>query len=191
METQEKILELRMYFFVIYQLSGIQAGIQSGHAALEYAKQFGNTDLYQDFIQNWKTWIVLNGGTTNDELDIEMKPLGTINQYGDLLNENEIPFSYFREPDLNNSLSSICFIVDERVFNRNDYPDFRDYFVDWYVINGVNNFEILEELAFEKENFTDDDLIKHRSDAYKAWVRMIGGMKNVVLRNLIKDKKLA
>ena len=43
----KKELELRMYFFTIYQLSGIQKGIQAGHAALEYARLFGNTDLFK------------------------------------------------------------------------------------------------------------------------------------------------
>lgn len=114
----ENTLEKRMYFFTIYQLTGIQAGIQCGHAALEYAYQYGQTEEYIDFITNWKTWIVLNGGTTNADRDFEGIPTGSLNLIGDQLQDNDIEFSYFVEPDLNNALSALCFIADERVFNK-------------------------------------------------------------------------
>ena len=117
----EQELELKMYFFVIYQLTGIAKAIQSGHAALRYARRYAETNpMVWDFVDNHQTWIILDGGTTNDEFDITGKPIGTLNQIGDELSDNEIDFTYFREPDLNNSLTSLCFIVDERVFNKKD-----------------------------------------------------------------------
>jgi hypothetical protein len=39
----------------------------------------------------------------------------------EVLKENGVKVSTFYEPDLNNSLSSISFLVDERVFNRREY----------------------------------------------------------------------
>ena len=62
---------LRMYFFVMYNLSGIQKGIQAGHAALEYANLFKNKREYQDFIEVHKTFILLDGGGSNDMLKRE------------------------------------------------------------------------------------------------------------------------
>lgn len=214
-ENIEKPLELRMYFLVIYQLTGIQMGIQCGHAALEYARRFGDTIEFKNFVDNWKTWIILNGGTTNDERDFKGIAQGTLNQYGDLLNDNDIPFSFFHEPDLNNSLTSLCFIADERVFNRKDYPDFRDYLSTWFLEtnikikntlndtnDNINNSIIADIIDTEKikefnnlsnaiANATDEELIKYYPDGYKAWIRFIGGIKNEFLRSLIKDKKLA
>ena len=79
-------LEKRMYFFVPYQLTGIQQGIQCGHAALEYARKYWNDIYFIDFRENWKTWVILNGGTTNNNPD----KLGTLNQIHNQLLENEI-----------------------------------------------------------------------------------------------------
>lgn len=168
MEKDINLLELRMYFFTIYQLSGIQAGIQCGHSAIEYARKYGNTDEFKNFADNWKTWIVLNGGTTNDRVDNDNISQGTLNQIADSLYDNGINFAEFHEPDLNNALTAVCFIVDERVFNNIDYPNFNEYFES-------------------KSNGSD----RYWDDVEKEWVRFIGGVKNKFLRELIKDKKLA
>lgn len=112
-------MELRMYGLVNYQLTGIQMGIQFGHAVVEYGLD-NNSDLYQDWAKNHKTFIILNGGTTN----INPNKLGTLNQHLLSLKDNGIICSPFYEPDLGDQLTAICFIVDERVFNKEKYPDF-------------------------------------------------------------------
>jgi hypothetical protein len=189
----EKQLELRMYFFVPYNISEIQKGIQCGHAALRYARQFSpNNPEVWDFVDNHETWIILNGGTTNDQRDFNGIPLGTLNQIGDDLNENHMEFSYFMEPDLNNALTSLCFICDERVFNRKDYPDFVDWLLDIKMTDEgkeeahKNNPELWVRLRLYPE--TQQEMFP---DYYKEWVRFVGGVKNVFLRELIQDKKLA
>jgi hypothetical protein len=97
---------LRMYFFVMYNLSGIQKGIQAGHAAVEYQLKYGKTKKYKDFVKNHKTFILLDGGGSNDMLvrEQELEDLG-------------IKFASFIEPDLNNSVSAIAFIVPEHIYN--------------------------------------------------------------------------
>lgn len=173
---EDKGLELRMYFFTIYQLTGIQAGIQCGHAALEYARAYNDSETFINFADNWKTWVILNGGTTNDEVDGEGLSIGTLNQIGDSLDKNDVDFSFFREPDLNYSLTALCFICDEGVFNKKDYPDFRDYLSDYNTVSHKDS---------------DEYLIMLYPKDYKEWVRSVGGVKNVFLRDLLKDKKLA
>jgi len=165
-------LELRMYFFTIYQLKGIQAGIQCGHAALEYAHEYGQSEEFIDFISNWKTWIILNGGTTNDLQKYDNQYIGSLNQIGEELHQNGITFSFFNEPDLNNALTAICFICDERVFNTKKYPDFND----WLLESKPECNALASEL---------------HPDFYKEWIRFVGGLKNVFLRELIRDKNLA
>jgi hypothetical protein len=188
---ENKPLELRMYFFTVFSLDNISKGIQCGHAALEYARHFGNTGLFRDFVDNWKTWIILNGGTTSDKL-VDNIYFGSLNQIeADIIHfnygnrENYINFSYFREPDLNDALTSVCFICDERVFNRKDYPDFKQYFING-VYEKFGNTEGNRLVLSPEEN-----LIEANPDEYSEWVKIIGGEKNVFLRNLIKDKKLA
>jgi hypothetical protein len=98
-----------MYFFVMYNLSGIQKGIQAGHAAVEYSRyamdRVGGYEQYAEFADNHKTFILLDGGSSNDM------------QYRLLeLDDLEIPNAVFHEPDLNNSLSAIAFILPEDVY---------------------------------------------------------------------------
>ena len=57
-------MELRMYFFVPYNISDIQKGIQAGHAAIQYVIKHGHTQELNDCYINNKTWIILNGRTT-------------------------------------------------------------------------------------------------------------------------------
>ena len=170
-------LELRMYFLVNYQLTGMQSGIQSGHAALEYAQLYFDTELYQDFIKNWKTWIVLNGGTTNTNSE----RLGTLNKHLMNLKGIHVPVSEFYEPDLGDQLTAIAFILDERVFDKKKYPDFKDYLVNRYSTNMVE--KRMENSFIHIEN--------EFSDEYFEWKELIGGVPNIFLREFIKPFRLA
>ena len=150
--------ELRMYFFTIYQLTGIQKGIQCGHAALEYVEMYGERAQYKEFIKKHKTWIVLNGGVTQNNL---MPEEGSINFISTLLHQQGIEYASFREPDLNNAMTAVCFLVDERVFNKIEFPDYGDWLID-----NPNNM-------------------------YHNWVDFIGGNENATLREIIDGKRLA
>ncbi len=98
---------MRMYFFVMGNLSGRQQGIQAGHAALEYVlTHVENPDIWH-FIRDHKTFIVLDGGGSSTMID-------RINE----LNALGIRYALFREPDLNGSISAIAFLV-----NESDYAD--------------------------------------------------------------------
>lgn len=155
-------LEYRMYFFVPYNISDIAKGIQAGHCALEYAYDFSVEDDYISFIENDKTWIILNGGTTNSSRDDDGDMVGSLNRIVEKLLNNNINIGVFHEPDLDNALTAVCFLADERVYNYEKYPDYDEVGNDTYG-------EIL----------------------YSDWVNLIGGNKNVFLRELIKGKKLA
>jgi len=191
-KMEKKELELRMYFFVPYNISPIQQAIQAGHAAVEYAYQLGKTKLFKDFASKWKTWIVLNGGTTNKGRDLDGVALGSLNQIADALNDNKIPFTYFTEPDLNDALTALCFIVDERVFNYEDYPEF---------VNWLLNVKMYKQAADETQKNNPEMWVRLRlypelqeqlfPEHYKEWTVFMGGEKNVFLRELLRDKRLA
>lgn len=110
-------LTYRMYGWVNYQLSGIQSGIQYAHSVIEYSNKYFNTEEYQKWANVDKTFIVLNGGITNDNI-IEYG-MGSI---PNKLEELGVNFATFREPDLNDSLTGIAVLVDERVFDEVNYP---------------------------------------------------------------------
>ena len=182
-------LNLRMYFFVPYNLSPIQQSIQAGHAALEYALVYGATELFKDFAVNHKTWIILNGGTTNSsetnsgslqEIIYAIKSFNEEYAYGPSNISELLDFSFFNEPDINDALTAICFIVDERVFNTKDYPNWKQYL--WNLMG--NDFS-------NSINKSDDELKEEHPTVYKEWLELIGGHKNEFLKNLLKDKRLA
>lgn len=182
-----KNLEKRMYFLVLYSLSGIQKAIQAGHAALEYAYQYSDNPEYVDFIKNWKTWIILNGGTSNSKNNEETGlPYGSLDViYNELCEymvsniENHINFSSFKEPDLNDALTAICLVVDERVFNKKDYPDFDTWVGEqnpMYITNNIGTYLV------------DED--KYRNE-YKKIFSKKDYNKIMFLRDLLNNKKLA
>jgi hypothetical protein len=179
-------LEYRMYGFVPYNISEIQKGIQFGHAVQEYNNKFFNghnaieISRFNKWRLDWKTFIILNGGTTNSNKD--SVHYGSLNKILDDLNENEIELATFCEPDLGDQLSAICFIVDERVFNFEDYPTFKDYLID------VHGERAIRE---RKKNFSGMSLEGIYVDTYKEWVDLIGGEKNVFLKGFLKNFKLA
>jgi len=115
-------LELRMYGLVPYNISPIQQGIQFGHAVVEYGQmvKYSNKSLldqYNDWADNWKTFMIYNGGTSNHSQNryqiFDESFVGSMEQNLKTLQENEITVATFYEPDLNDMLSGIVFIVDE------------------------------------------------------------------------------
>ena len=176
-----KNLEKRMYFFVPYQLTGIQQAIQAGHAALEYSRKYRDDEEFIDFADNWKTWIILNGGTTNMGTN-----KGTLDQIHLDLWKEKIDHSLFHEPDLNDALTAVCFICDERVFNYQDYPEFDD----WFCIQEFPDNTKEKTASYIK--YTKGIRAGAFPVQYDRWVKdVIGGEKNVFLRELLKGKKLA
>ncbi len=193
-------LELRMYGLVPYNISPIQQAIQFGHAVVEYGQMVKLPQamnkmaidaplIYDSWASKWKTFIILNGGTTNHKLSDEGLPFGTLNQHVLKLDEMNIDFTTFNEPDLGDQLTAVVFIVDERVFNRKKYPDFSDWLMDSKYADlirtelGSNVYTISENI----KNSTN----KQDQKAYKEWVDIIGGEKNVFLRDFLKNFKLA
>jgi hypothetical protein len=122
-----------------------------------------------------KTFIVLNGGTTNES--ISDKWYGSMQKYRDTLYENGVVFGEFYEPDLNNTLTSIVFLVNERVFDKVNYPNFEKEMLPWSKTKPSE--KKLKEL--EERN----------ANNYENWIDKIGGPKNAFLREFLSKFKLA
>lgn len=175
-------MRYRMYFFVPYNISEIQKGIQAGHAALEYANFHGASFEYKDFIKNDKTWIILNGGTTRRKFENQNDTMGSLDFIENQLIENKIKRASFYEPDLNFALTAVCFLADERVWDFENYPDFEN--VLWE--------ENLSASLFGGQKRSRETLVQKYPEAYQTWIAdVMGGEKNAFLRELIRNKKLA
>jgi hypothetical protein len=191
MKMKEK-LEYRMYSLVIYQLSGIQAGIQAGHAVEEFYDEYKDTNKHKKYRKD-KTWIVLNGGTSNSGKESYYglpKEIGTMEQHLNLFVENGIECAPFYEPDLNYCLTAIAFLVDERVFDKEKYPNFIDYILDIKMYASAKT-QISAETYVILKTKTIEELNILFPEYYTEWIDFIGGEKNEFLREFLKDKKLA
>jgi hypothetical protein len=179
-------LELRMYGLVNYQLTGIQKGIQFLHSVVEYSNIYGDDIIYKEWSNNYKTVILLNGGTTNNRVDENGSPFGTLNKYKKILDEIGVKNASFHEEDLGDQLTCISFIVDERIFNKKDYPDLADFIKLNYLTMLSNNYtpqQAAEEI--KNSTFPEDKKI------YNKWLNLIGGEKNAQLREFLKNFRLA
>lgn len=144
-------MKYRMYHLVMYNLSPIQQGIQAYHAGIEYYRKYEKLE-FDRWADNDKTVIILNGGTS---IDME--------KHFDTLCQMNVDASYFKEPDLNNSMSAISFLVDERVWDKETYPD-------WMTIVETHMYQEI---------------------SYNEWLEKIGGQKNIALREFLSQFKLA
>lgn len=177
-------LELRMYGLVPFNISPIQQAIQFGHGVVEYGLENFHSTTYLDWAKYWKTFIILNGGTTNTS---EMTP-GSLNNNLKTLKENGITLSTFNEPDLGDQLTAIVFLVDERVFNKK-YLDFPAWLManhDELVYSYMLNFEYSNSLIKIAEHAKTE-----KAEIYEQWISYIGGEKNAFLRDFLKNFKLA
>ena len=117
--------KFKMYGLVPYNISPEQKGIQFGHAVVRYGrKHHGNKSKNDKDYHTWEwegeTFIILNGGTTN----LNPARLGTLNVHYQVLEQHGINVATFYEPDLGDQLTAVVFLVDDRVWDRETYPDF-------------------------------------------------------------------
>ena len=159
----------RLYGLVPYNISPIQQGIQFMHAAIEYANEFGESDSYYQWSRYDKTVIILNGGTTNKNSDFQ----GTLNQHLTTLLQNNVKVSKFYEPDLGDQMTAIVFLVDDRVWDKETYPD-------------------LVPIKIPK-NRRPENMVEYREVEFGEWKRQFGSDANdvVFMRNFLKQFRFA
>lgn len=183
-----------MYGLVPYNISDKQKMIQYGHAVVEYSiSKLAKTSAYKKWSQTDKTFIVLDGGTTNNGKvpvwsnrrysGMPETDLGTMQKYYLELERNGVDFAYFTEPDLNDAMTGIVFLVDERVFNRVKYP---------CPVNGEYYGDV-ERIEPSKRNdfFFNKGNVDNAATVYAKWVKTIGGKQNEFLRYFLPKFKLA
>jgi len=178
-------LRYRMYGLVLYSLSPIQKAIQFGHAVVEYSNYIEDESIriasalvdekmtpllneYRRWSRKDKTFIILNGGTSNNSSDPEK--MGGLQSAHVFLWDIDKKHAMFEEPDINNTLTAICFLVDERVWDTVKYPEKR---------------KLRDRTAGGGIDFSDPFI---QSDEWDAFV---GGEQNRKLRDWLRSYKLA
>lgn len=177
----------RMYGLVPYNLSPIQQGIQFGHALQEYnnlmMSEYPNDKQLESF-DSWrkfgKTFILLNGGTTNNRV-INDLPFGSLNQYAIKLEELGVTLSKFYEPDLGEQLTAICFLVSKEVYNKREFLGFKEYMKEHTTLSPILILEFFD--AYQRGDFEYENMKNY----YDCWVDYLGGEQNVKLREFLSN----
>lgn len=143
--------EIRMYCLTLYNISEIQKGIQSLHGVVEYGQKYKDDEDYNLWANKHKTVILLNGGistnpNTFDEFFDSSTIKGSMEKHELWLRENNIKYSVFNEPDLNYSTTSLCFLTDERIFNKQKYPLEFNY---TFLLNNPNYIKDMDNDTFK------------------------------------------
>lgn len=111
-----KKFEWRLYSLVNLYMSGIHAGIQTGHAAVDMGVKYSQgmfsptaVDNYNLWAMHHKTFVILEGGQMNNLLRVEE----LFQTYA-----GSFPYAYFRETEdaLNNALTAVAIVVPEWIF---------------------------------------------------------------------------
>jgi hypothetical protein len=141
--------QLRFYAFTNFYISSIQHGIQTGHASVDLVQKYkreyenavnsdndhmkaarlqvarDNLRVVEDWANNHKTYVILNGGEDAD-----------INAAYELLSKTGFPFVDFREPGLGNIRTCAGVLLPDSIFDMkramlrtewepNGYPIYR------------------------------------------------------------------
>ena len=186
----------RMYFFVMRNIGQIDKGIQALHCSDEYKIMYPESVKYLEHIRNHKTAILLDGGVSNNGVGlnphaignrlevgtyyIDETSLGSMELYEKYLIENNIEHSSFREPDLNNSLTALGFVCDEKVFDWEIYPSF----FNWLDLLGYRS-------TSQQKKSSPPYIGEEFQKMYPTWVESVGGENNAKKKELIFGKKLA
>jgi len=154
--------EFRLYSFVNFYLSPIQAGIQTGHLTdnmtVDYLLSIElNTiskHIFIEWIRNQKTYIVLNGG---DDTCI-------IDTYYDIQNlcidELNLPYGMFLEPGLGNIMTCCGVVVPNKYYDAVKIGDDYYFNIDKIDENGIIYSENFYEV--DSPEWTLIELIKSK-----------------------------
>ena len=153
--------ELRFYAFTNFYMSSIQHGIQTGHASVDLVQKYrreyedaansdydymkstrlhlaiSNRRTVDDWADNYKTYIILNGGQDSD-----------INQAYELVSKTGFPFIDFREPGLGNIRTVVGILLPDRIFNM------KRSFIDESITRGspVYRCDNSDEIIYPNDN---------------------------------------
>lgn len=115
--------ELRLYGFINHYLAnGIHAGIQHGHAAVDLIRKYSpgygvlpeQTTMVNEWADNHKTFIILNGGMHIHMLELKK-----------LVEESGFPFAVFHESEeaLAGVMTTVVVVLPDDIFNLRQYTN--------------------------------------------------------------------
>ena len=156
-----------MYVLALSSLSSIQKGIQAMHALEEYHIIYGGTKELYKWGRNDKGIKILNVESLNELTEIKNE-----------LTKREIRFSCFNEESLGGLLTALCLIVEDKVYDYKQYPDYHTW-----CFNNCIEAEIMIP--------TNPPMFERNEKNYRKWLEFIGGENNEFLKEILNSKQSA
>lgn len=160
-----------MYGVVIRHLSGIQKGIQYQHATQEYANQFSADKDHIKWAKEDKTTVILECNSTDND-SILTADKAEMQDFVAKLIALSWKYATFVEPDLNNTMTAVVCLADDRIWDKTNYPD-------WKTVCYENRFSGENALEAESNGY------------YKAWLQKIGGPRIAEMKKILGAFRLA
>ena len=184
----EKINErtYRMYFLAPYSISAMQVACQQVHGIVDYATKFQKNADYQQWSTKDHVVTILNGGTTNDGWirdNYDPARRGTMDVALANLQDMGVNVGFFYEEDLNNALTAVVFLADERVFNRKLTPTEKK----WKKRQRFFEDQETNGLPYTLMPPTEAQLQAEEAD----FEREVGGKQNAFVRRLVYHLNLS
>lgn len=107
---------MRTYYFNNMYIAGIHNGIQAGHAKDEMWLAASNhkgdpkLDIIRAFARDHKTFIILTAGDHDFLTDTYLNLFMSKN--------NPHPHAWFKEPGLNDAVTSLAIVIPERLYDK-------------------------------------------------------------------------
>lgn len=160
--------ELRLYGFVNhYFASGIQAGIQHGHAAVRLMRKYGgevngdmlseaNVEMVKDWADNHETFIILNGGMHFQMLEVKR-----------LVEESGYPFAVFHESEeaCDGVMTAIVCLLPDDIFNMRRGTNVKDVPYYSWTRTTDDGGTILYTTRFGDDDFAFVEMLKSKNMA--------------------------
>lgn len=119
-----------MYGITLRHFIGRQQGIQGWHAGVRYQLEHGGKN-YIKWATKHETIVLLE--TFSDTL---------LKKAAKQLQRHGVKVSGFHEPDINNCLTCIAFLLDETIWDKGKYPDETISETDLWIRQFVSKFPL-------------------------------------------------
>lgn len=141
--------EYQFYVIMLPYFSSSQTSQYAIRAAMEYCQKYYKCDNFESQMTHYQGAKIVNCANERELIEIKTELL-----------TRQISFISVEDNDLNNTLTAIGIMIDERVYDREKYPS--------YDVWGFNSDEI----------------------SYNDWLHIIGGENNIYLRQILSGKKI-
>lgn len=176
----------RMFALVAHNLPSLYKGVNIAKAMVNYIKNFGDTPEYEDWSKfDLDKISVLDGGFFNSKFDKDSGlPYGDMDKYLLQLEEYHVNVGTYLDPNANNGLTAIVFIVPSSVYATPSLEQF--YGEKWN--EKLHQMDLDPEISLkEKLSVFGDEVNSLEREWKKEWIDKVGSLELAWLKGWLQN----